>query len=273
MLAESELMDPELSGRLPEQARTFLERALTFFAADGRFSALLVAGSAIDGAMDEFSDLDLVVVCTDAARAAIMDADARRRIAEGLGDLQAAFTGEHVGEPRLLICLYGPPLLHVDLKFVAADDLDERVETPLVAWAGDPSIRERLRAGTAAWPDRAPGWFEERFWIWVHYGATKIGRGEHLEALNMLGFLRDQVLGPLISRSVGREQRGVRRLERLAPELAGRLEETIATAERQDLKRAYEAAIALYRELRAGAPPDDTRPSLEEAVIRFVEDV
>ena len=42
----------------------------------------------------------------------------RRTIAESCGGLLAAFTGEHVGEPRLLICLYGPPLAHVNLKFV-----------------------------------------------------------------------------------------------------------------------------------------------------------
>lgn len=264
-------MDPEIGGRLPDEARKFLGRAQSFFAADDRFSALLVAGSAIDGGMDEFSDLDLIIVCPDATYGSVMGV--RRRIAESLGDLQAAFTGEHVGEPRLLICLYGPPLLHVDLKFVTADDLDQRVETPLVAWARAPSIRERLRAGSAAWPNRPPQWFEDRFWIWIHYGATKIGRGEYFEALTTLSFVRDQVLGPLICRSVGRDQRGVRRLERLAPELATRLQGTIGTADEQDLKRAYAAAIALYRELRAGAPPEDQRPSREEAVSRFVETV
>ena len=44
---------------------------------------------------------------------------AQRKVLAGtLGHLLHAFTGEHVGEPRLLICLYGPELLHVDLKFM-----------------------------------------------------------------------------------------------------------------------------------------------------------
>ncbi|NRS94850.1 hypothetical protein DFH40_002566 [Clostridium beijerinckii] len=43
----------------------------------------------------------------------------RIKIAESLGTLLSAFTGEHVGEPRLLICLCEPELLHVDLKFVS----------------------------------------------------------------------------------------------------------------------------------------------------------
>ena len=44
---------------------------------------------------------------------------ARVQLAESLHLLLAAFTGEHVGEPRLLICLYRSPLLHVDLKYVS----------------------------------------------------------------------------------------------------------------------------------------------------------
>ena len=42
----------------------------------------------------------------------------RMAFAGTLGHLLHAFTGEHVGEPRLLICLFGPELLHVDLKFI-----------------------------------------------------------------------------------------------------------------------------------------------------------
>lgn len=51
-----------------------------------------------------------------------------RELAGTLGHLLHAFTGEHVGEPRLLICLYGPELLHVDLKFVTLEMLTQRVE-------------------------------------------------------------------------------------------------------------------------------------------------
>ena len=46
--------------------------------------------------------------------------------AAGLGPLLACFTGEHVGEPRLLIALYGPPPVHVDLKFVPVLGLGPR---------------------------------------------------------------------------------------------------------------------------------------------------
>ena len=72
--------------------------------------------------------------------------------AAGLGLLLACFTGEHVGEPRLLIALYGPPPLHVDLKFVADRDLDDRVEDGLVLWQRDGAVEAALRRAEAVWP-------------------------------------------------------------------------------------------------------------------------
>jgi len=80
-----------------------------------RIVGVTIGGSAVIGAMDEFSDLDFVVVCRDDAQSDVVSE--AHDFARRLGPLLAAFAGEHVGEPRLLIALYGPPLLHVDLKF------------------------------------------------------------------------------------------------------------------------------------------------------------
>ena len=60
----------------------------------------------------------------------------RRDFAERLGPLLAVFSGEHVGEPRLLICLYGPPLLHVDLKYITAKTFGA-LGASFVLWARD----------------------------------------------------------------------------------------------------------------------------------------
>ncbi len=70
--------------------------------------------------MDEFSDLDLVVlVDSEKYQDVLKD---RKEIAKRIGPLLESFTGEHVSEERLLVCLYDPPLLHVDLKFVSLTD-------------------------------------------------------------------------------------------------------------------------------------------------------
>ena len=115
---------------------------------------LTVGGSAATGTMDEFSDLDFVLVCRDEDQPRLLrDAPV---FAAGLGPLLACFTGEHVGEPRLLIALYGPPLLHVDLKFVAERDLDVRVEDGRVLWQRDGALDRALARAEAVWPRARP---------------------------------------------------------------------------------------------------------------------
>lgn len=217
-------------------------------AADTRFEALLVAGSVAAGQADAWSDLDLVVVCTREAWPGVLDA--RHGFAATCGPLLAAFTGEHVGEPRLLICLYGPPLVHVDFKFVTVQALAERVDELRVLVDKTGVAWRVLSDSRARYPAPDLDWIEARFWTWIHYGATKIGRGETLEACEMLGFLRWRVLGPLALQSVGATPNGVRRIENAAPSWAARLGSTYVAAQPRATALALREAASIYRELR-----------------------
>src|SRR5829696_2356432 len=124
-----------MTSTLPTHYAAFLAEACEILSADRRIHTLLAGGSMIHGGMDEFSDLDLVVVVEEEFYTEVLAS--RMEIARGVGPLLSAFTGEHVGEPRLLICLYGPELLHVDLKFVTMSDLDRLIERPIVLWSRD----------------------------------------------------------------------------------------------------------------------------------------
>ncbi|MFC9944017.1 hypothetical protein [Streptomyces pratensis] len=135
----------------------------------------------------------------------------------------AGFTGEHVGEPRVIITLVGPPLLHVDFKFVRASDFAERTENPEILWDRSGLLSGALAQHPPFTPAFDLQWIEDRFWIWVHYGATKLGRGELFETISFLTYLRETVLDPLAARRVGAIPRGVRHLEAIAPEEARNL--------------------------------------------------
>lgn len=246
----------------------FLERVANRMKADGRFSGLLVAGSALAAQMDDFSDLDLVLVCRPEAFDALMDE--RRTFASSCGKLLSAFTGEHVGEPALLICLFNDPLLHVDLKFVVPESLETRVENPLIAWAADDEVRSILARSRPQWPNAMPEWFEERFWIWIHYGAQKLGRGELFEAIDTLALIRQAILGPMICRNHGRDQRGVRRIEEFAPELALALRGTLCGHERSDVLRALNGAVEQYLQLRAAHAPANANEERARAVAAYL---
>ena len=233
---------------LPSTHGDFLRDALAILRRDSRIVGVAAGGSYASDSMDEHSDLDLVIAVEPEHFATVLAE--RAGIAASLGSLLAAFTGEHVGEPRLLICLYAPVPLHVDLKFVAVSDLAQRVEDPIVLWERDGRVTSALAAGSAAYPLPEAKWIEDRFWIWVHYGASKIARGELFEAMDFLAFLRMVVLGPLALQRAGARPQGVRKIESAAPTFAERLRETVARHDAASCAEALTAAVDLYRELR-----------------------
>lgn len=249
---------------------TFLERLTEAAAADPRVLAVTVGGSAVVGETDEFSDVDLLLVCTDDGHESLLRE--APTFAAGLGRLLASFTAEHVGEPRLLICLYGPPLLHVDLKFVRAADLGERVEDGVVLWEREPGLVGAACGTPATWPAPDPQWIEDRFWVWVHYLAAKIGRGELFECIDGLAYLRSAVFGPLIAVRQWRRPQGVRRLELYAGDALPELERTVADHTRESCLAGVHASIDLYRRLRdeAAVPGLVRREEAEAASVDYL---
>jgi predicted nucleotidyltransferase len=237
---------------IPDRHRNFLISAIEHLEKDTRIAGVAAGGSFLSDTMDEFSDLDLVIVAeADQLESVLTD---RHRIAGSLGRLLAGFTGEHVGEPRLFICLYDDsPILHVDLKFVSLQDVAKRVEDPCVLWERDGRFAEALAEGTAQYPLPNLQWIEDRFWVWIHYLTTKIARGELFEALDGLSFLRSVVLGPMMLIKSGARPTGVRKIEQFAPEFSQDLEATVATHNAYEIFRALRVCIDLYRILR-GSP-------------------
>ncbi len=106
---------------LPELHRSFAEQLRLKFQADSRIHSLLAGGSLVHGGFDKYSDLDFIVVVDPLYYDDIMAQ--RFALAGTLGHLLHAFTGEHVGEPRLLICLLGGAChaesQHVTLKGIS----------------------------------------------------------------------------------------------------------------------------------------------------------
>jgi hypothetical protein len=256
-----------LPGSLPEPHREFLIRSIDRLKTDPRIVGVAAAGSFITNSMDEFSDLDLIIAVEPAHQAAIMAE--RMKVATTLGKLLAAFTGEHVGEPRVLICLYEAPLLHVDLKFVSLEDVAIRVEDPCVLWERDGRLSNALTHGKAEFPVRSPQWIEGRFWIWVHYAATKIARGELFETIDFISFLRGTVLGPLALARAGARPSGVRKIETIAPAFAVELQRTVATHDAADCLRALRACVDLYRSLM----PRASTERVEVAAMEYLAEV
>ena len=262
-------MRQDLPATLPLPHRRFIERALAVLPEDPRLLGLAAAGSFLTDSMDAFSDLDLIVVTAPGRQDEVLrDRDA---IAARLGDYIVGFSGEHVGEPRVLITLYGGPLLHVDLKFVSLADVHVRVEDPRVLWERDGVVTAALALASGRFPQPDIAWIEARFWVWMHYGALKIGRGELFEAIDMIGFVRASVLGPLALQRAGARPQGIRRIETAAPAFAAALRDTLPAYDAADCLRALNACVRRYRELRDGIPGVTPRLEAERAVLACID--
>lgn len=178
-----------------------------------------------------------------------------------------------MGEPRLLICLFETPrgdrLLHVDVKVVRAEDLAHRVDEPSVHVDHSGAATAALSATKAFWPEREPQWFEDRIWIWIHYAAGRAARGELFEAIDALGFIRAQVLGPLLASRARLPQRGLRRIEAIDGAKAA-LAKTLAAPDRNSIRDALASTAELYRQLRLHCPPTFPRGKAEELTIAYL---
>ncbi|MVT40814.1 nucleotidyltransferase domain-containing protein [Chitinophaga oryziterrae] len=240
---------------------------------DSSLVGLAVAGSWLTNEIDEFSDLDLIIVTKEKITGSKENMFA---YASQYGTLLSAFTGEHVGEPRLLICLYDSPLLHVDIKFVTIDEFRSRIETPTILADTENQLQQVIDQTTSEFPYPDYQWIEDRFWVWIHYALLKIGRGEYFEAMDFFGYLRLVVLGPLLHIKNGNLPRGVRRVESQLPvnDLSA-LKLTMAEHNKLSLLTAIENTITLYRSLRENLFGKDVllHTAAEEKVLLFLEEI
>ncbi|GAB3504055.1 aminoglycoside 6-adenylyltransferase [Spirosoma knui] len=233
--------------------QSFLDQVINTIQHDPQTIGLAAGGSWASAELDAYSDLDLVVVTT--AKIA-PDLDRMRAYADRLGTMLASFRGDHVGEPRLLIALYGPPVLHVDIKFLTLDEFFHRVENPVILWERAGQLTAVLDQSTAHYPGFDYQTTEDRFWIWMHYALLKIGRGEYFEALDFISFVRSMVIGPMLQLSQGALPRGVRRIETvLDADRLNRLRKTVATPDRDSLMASLTEIGQLYEELRDTLAP------------------
>lgn len=235
----------------------FAYKAAEIVRSDPDVIGLAVAGSWIENEMDEFSDLDLILVTKNKVGG---DKEKMEQYAKRFGDYISSFTGEHVGEPRLLVCLYNNPLLHTDIKFVTLKEFETRVEDPIILFERNNRLSEVIRNTMAKWPEPDLQWIEDRFWIWVHYIAGKIGRGEYFEALSNLDYIRMNVLSPLMQVKNKKKARGLRKAEtRLTPSDLENLKITVARYDKASLLKALDNSISVYRSLRRKLFPADIK--------------
>lgn len=253
---------------LPATHKTLLIKMIDVLSQDPRICGIAASGSFGSDSMDKYSDLDFVIAINPADYESVMQE--RFNILDKIGGKVAAFTGEHVGEPRLIVSIFGPEPVHVDFKFVSLPDAAVRVDNNHVLWERDSLLTDVFSSAEPRYPQPDPKWIEDRFWIWTHYAATKIARGEYFETVEFLSFLRQNVLSPLALKQAGLTPSGVRKVESRLPEFAQALAQTVSMPERDALIPALKQAVKLYVELR-GNEQITTDEKAQSFCLQYVE--
>ncbi|MFI3276465.1 oxalate:formate antiporter [Vibrio sp.] len=254
---------------LPAPHKTLLIKMIDVLSQDPRICGIAASGSFGSDSMDKYSDLDLVIAINPADYESVMQE--RFNTLDKIGGKVAAFTGEHVGEPRLIVSIFGPEPVHVDFKFVSLPDAAIRVDNNHVLWERDSILTDVFSTAEPSYPQPDPQWIEDRFWIWTHYAVTKIARGEYFETIEFLSFLRQNVLSPLALKQAGLTPSGVRKIESRLPEFAQALTQTVSMPERDALIPALKQAVKLYLELR-GNEQITLDEKAQSFCLQYVED-
>lgn len=234
--------------------KEFANNVVEIVKKDANVIGLAAAGSWITDELDEYSDLDLILITKKKIAG---DKEKMQDYAISFGNFISGFTGEHVGEPRVLICLYDDPLLHVDIKFLTLPEFFDRIENPVVLFERDNQLTEIIKTTKAEWPQPDYQWIEDRFWTWVHYIAGKAARGEYFECLDALGFIRAKVLAPLLQIKNKTNVTGVRKVEtKLSLPDMENLKITVAQYNKTSIIKALDNSVSVYRMLRRKLYPD-----------------
>jgi len=235
------------------------------------FIGIAVGGSYMDGHLDEYSDLDIHLVVEEAFENLKFE-EKQALLATLFLPLCCYSNGN---DDRVMVCLYdfNPIILHVDWKWQTLKEFEIRVENPKVLFERDYLLSSIMERTDFSYPLPDIHNIEPRFWSWMHYVLSKIGRGELLEANDYLSEVRSCCIGPLILYKNGMSPRRMRHAESLPESEWMLLSESILTE--FSLEACFNATtgmIKLYQYLREGYIGEDFQPlfEAESACLRYV---
>lgn len=239
---------------------------------DATFIGIAVGGSYMTESLDEYSDLDVHLVIADNQKA--LDFEEKKAMLAAVQKPLCCYPNGH--DARVIVCLYdfNPIILHVDWKWQTLTEFEDRVENPVVLFERDGLLTEVMSRTDFGYPIPNIHKQESRFWSWMHYVLSKIGRGEILEASDYLTEVRSCCIGPLLLLKNGMLPRRMRHAERLPASEWAMLSPSIQ--KEFSAKACFEATmgmIRLYQYLRESYIGPDFQPLVdaEVACLRYAE--
>jgi predicted nucleotidyltransferase len=243
---------PRTFDHFPDHRR-IAENILRLLREDERVRGVYLSGSFVAGKPDRYSDLDLYLLVRREHRERIKREHSSLRAK--VGELISDFPATHMGDPNQIICLYSETYpVHVDYQYRVPEELVPRVKDrrALVFWDSSGELRAWKRKCARVHEAYAPTaesvqYFEDRFWTWCIYADSKIRRGELWEARDMVEYLRNKVIVPLMNYSLSLPLEGNRKMEgKFSDDMVSALQ---ATLQRGHSRSAYARALSAIARL------------------------
>ncbi|MCW7475617.1 aminoglycoside 6-adenylyltransferase [Leptospira levettii] len=250
-----------------------IQRVVDKAKSDKNILAICLAGSYINKETDKYSDLDFILITDNNINFTKAEMES---FAKAIGDYLIGFTGEHVGEKKLLISLFDNPVTHIDFKFIELNNFYSRIENPIIIYDKTNLLDNIFKETIPIWPKPDFQWIEDRFWVWVHYGATKLGRKEFFETIDFISFLRVTVIGPMFHLKYNKDPRGVRKLEFfLDQDDLNHLIKTVPDYSSESIKKSFFEIIGLYQNLRdiLFTPDIKINSKVEEITVDYLRNI
>jgi len=179
-----------------EMHRNLVKKAEICLKEDKRFTGMAIGGSWIDNKLDEFSDLDLYLIIDDAIALSFAE---KKVILNGWGKLLSFYINGHDENVTVSLFDFAPNLLHVDCKWIPLEGFKKRVENPVVIFEKGNLLSKCIKDFPSLGYELPNFELDEmRFWTWMHYVFSKIGRGEIIEAYGYLCEVRNCCVGPMV---------------------------------------------------------------------------
>ncbi|HET6455461.1 MAG TPA: nucleotidyltransferase domain-containing protein, partial [Armatimonadota bacterium] len=237
----------------PEYRQATLDRMLDALKADERIIGVLVVGSGAVGFDDNYSDIDLCIVCPDDQTLSIYQ-DWRERFEKLLPVIHCCPVTYNPSSHLYALLLDG--FLELDAGFIGMGSLTAKRERWKVAFDRSGKIASIM---TASWESRPPTDLKweylrrvEGIWHHVLHVGSALRRGQPWKTLHYLETIRNRTIELAVLRR-GLDIGHFREVDRLPEDLLAELQETFPTkVEDSEIIRALDRAIAcFFREARA----------------------
>ncbi|MAF90615.1 MAG: hypothetical protein CL674_05015 [Bdellovibrionaceae bacterium] len=216
-----------------------------FFLNQSGVGAVFLSGSAASGEMDQYSDIDLGVVCLDDQ---LREKIWQERLNWNFKSWFHRMDADHI-KSHFIIYIFKPDI-HVDINFYTYSDLPGEFESPFLviddkagkldSWAKSLNRKNEIQ----------PDWSrvnheQERFWVCVHYTWAHCSRGELYDCAIFISDIRS-ILENWFVRLNGEAFFNSRKIEsRLGDELRQQMKDCFPGPDTKEIKKALLQLIAL----------------------------